>query len=716
MEGNYNRNFNKYNRCQKTPGALVGEITEEQRQDCKKWFDGMREEGINPKTNRNIVRGRRVWNKIEEECQSIVREIDSSALEIPDKNVSIAYPDDIEELLDDVSDIVTENWDNEKLSLRSTYNSDDNIKDLFSGDEIRQSLENPDSGKLLVLRKKNDEVEPEFSDERDYDPDLDGFGSSDAKKPLMDCATEFNTFNFLGDMTTRIQFIGLVIKVFNRYLETTYRMLNRDGINVDTDNYNIMFKGGTTVRFLLKELVRDFTRDLENHIFSKISKYIMLSDYDFEMMISPEAGISNDTFVKLNVITYIVVLRLRNYLEKHKTYFFSFFQLLPSIQSKKIEELRQYMQDKVNSSKPTVTTINGEEISNFYHDIVIDYVELSSNCGDGSGRLLNYNPDGPDVPQLKKYQSKTPNPLIGMSSNCRTDFALITDISPEKEVPKASIAFITAKQLFKRYGIEGKSKNYCINSKEEGGQFYVTHNPVVENRLRNLKFQLNRIKYSYTIYFRKGDKFYKDFIPGEILDLSCAYKSDRKAGKFINSFSNNQNLLKFSFINYDLNYFSYSIWGHIHDTISMLFVEPDHQPWAAGKPDKRIYRLLYLTILYFFTCHYSVLGNSRVRLTYGKKIRYIKKLINMIQEDFPSRSKFKIDILELLRYHFREVSYYKHMSPKEYKSFKAKVLDLFNDLVMVIQTEYNITRNQELTIGPVDSGVLTISDPSLYGF
>ena len=58
-----------------------------------------------------------------------------------------------------------------------------------------------------------------------------------------------------------------------------------------------------------------------------------------------------------------------------------------------------------------------------------------------------------------------------------------------------------------------------------------------------MQCDLLHVLISYTIYFSKvvgGEKrYYRDYIPGEVLDISCAYPDDRKSDKFQIEFANN---------------------------------------------------------------------------------------------------------------------------------------------------------------------------------
>ncbi len=702
---------------------------------CKKWYDEYKENERNPRTNRKISPDKRVWKSLEKECQPFIRDINENILKVVNTPEPLHYPE-IDNLLQDIHDIVDENWDNPNLDKRCTYHSESNdgIPDLFTAGDIKDSLVNQNSS-ILAIENKEAKGSKKLTDAeliKDFDYELGDFGSTDAKKPLMDVATEFNTIHFIGSMETRLHFIGLITKCFTQFCRLVHGKMPK----LNEHSYNIMFKGGTTVRFLIKELVRDFTRDIENHILDKIRDSIKLSDYDFEMMCNPEL-INEEDMVKLNILSYIVVLRLKKYLEKHKTYYFNFFQLQDSVKSEKLEKMRDVMNKKVKKFTPTITTIRGKTINNFYKDITIDYIEFANDdCETGRDPVLNTHTGTPDLTKYKTnqwYQALDSEDRAKgdelFNNNCRTDFALIMDGSEhtdfkghvhDKAVPEVAIAFISAKNLFKKYGISKKSCSYYTTSKTEGSQFYATHNPLINNPKIDMKFQLNRIKYSYTIYFTKtinGKKHYfRDFIPGEILDLSCAYGSDRKSDKFIQPFNQNKYIQTYQFANYDLSFYSYSIWGHVKDMESMIFTEPDHQPWNLNPSDKykkRITRLLYLGVLYLFTDQNSKDRHNRT-ISYNKKVKYLRKLEEMMDEDFSRRRLFRIDILELLRSNLKECSYYRDKEVEKYQAFKQYVLSELDELISIMQTEYNLTRNQELNMGPIESGVLTVNQPSIY--
>lgn len=736
------------NQDRKSPEKIgKKENSREQLEICQQWYDTYRGKMINPRTNRKIGRGKGVWNNLEKECSPYLRQLNKNVLSVSGKPEELTYPE-INELLKDIKELVNSNWNNPKLYQRSTYNSkqNDDIPDLFSEKDIVEPnsdilvlpTKNEDGEKLSYLRKAiksgPSPGEPDSNEAKNYDIDISDFGNTDAKKPLMDCATEFNTVNFIGDVDTRLKFIGLVIKCFTTYCQEIYRLVKtkpeKDGkrLKLNSETYNIMFKGGTTMRIIIKELVRDFTRDIENHVLDRIQKNIKLSDYDFEMLCNYDE-VDEGLRVKLNVLTYLVILRLKSYLDDHKMYYFNFFQLRDEVKSIKLEELRQNMNSKVKEFGSTVTTIRGEVLPNFYQGINIDYVEVyNTDCATGDGVILNtYQGPKPDLSKYKSHEwydwsqdQSYPEPRL---NNCRTDFALIMDGGAshdeqgnptEKTIKGVAIAFISAKSLLKKYGIRGKALDFCTAGKDKGKQLYATHNPLVSNTSKGLKFQLNRIKYSYTIYFTKGGIKYRDFIPGEILDLSCPFQSDRKSSKFIEGFNDNIYLQKFHFIDYKIGFYGYSIWGHITDIIPIIFIETKYQPWEDKKYSKRISRLLYLTIFYFFTSSFT--QDNRTLLTYGKKLQLLEKLYQLQDSDFSSRGHFSIRPLEILRENLKEVTNYKASHPENYRNFKQVILAELKSLINILKAEYQLTRDPQLNIGPIDSGVLTITNTRLYGF
>ena len=72
-----------------------------------------------------------------------------------------------------------------------------------------------------------------------------------------------------------------------------------------------MFKGGNTFRIVIKELIRNFEAKTEKYMLGLINSYIKIGDFDFEIISN---GLPVDIVTKINMISYTVMLRLRNYL------------------------------------------------------------------------------------------------------------------------------------------------------------------------------------------------------------------------------------------------------------------------------------------------------------------------------------------------------------------------------------------------------------------
>jgi hypothetical protein len=659
-------------------------------QYCDEWYTETREKGINPATKRKITRSGKVWDRIDKHCQKNIKLINSVIFDYSFKHNEINLPDKTQ-LCERISHIVNDCWDNPKLTQRASYNSEDGTRDLFNESDL--------------ARIKSIKCMGGGQDTKVKDPQLQGLGHSEHKRPLNDVATDFNTLNFFSTITSRMRFIKLIIFSFRCFLRKLYEIKPE---KYNSNNLNIMFKGGTTIRFAIKEFLRGFSSELEDYVLAEIQKTIKLSDFDFEI-ISQQDVLSPDETVKFNILTYLVLLEIRNYLEKNQDYFFDFFQLKDSMQMDRIRDFKLKFQEKANSLPP----------ENFYSGIVVDEVEFSGSCLDPNNKKYSRNLTPSQIQGLNKYIDR-----VSEESTCRTDFSLIPDARTRTEREQLSltssnrVCFISSRKLLKRYGLPDKYIDLALKSRIEGGRFYVTHNPLVEfptdfDPNLKIKFQLNRIKYSYTVYFHKrltNDEtiYLRESFVGEILDLSHPYNEDRKKTKFLNPFDENLYLQKFTFQNFYLKYWSYSVYGLIKDNEDIIFLESDYKPWSGSKYEKRLTRVVYLYILYYFSNHFHT--------DFVKKLRNFKKIIKMVENDYAKKYRLEVNPSKSLIKEFNQslalVS--KNKSSPQYPLYKKELLTILKNLYRVLKTEYELTRNPQLIYDRVDPLNLAIRNPSIY--
>ena len=260
-------------------------------QYCDEWYTETREKGINPATKRKISSNGKVWERIDKHCQKNIKLMNSVIFDYDFKYNEINLPDK-EQLCERISHLVDDCWDNPKLTQRASYNSEDGTRDLFT---------EADTARIKSIKCMGGNLDTEVKDTR-----LQGLGHSEHKRPLNDVATDFNTLNFFSTIASRMRFIKLIIFSFRCFFRSVYKIKPE---KYNSDNLNSMFKGGTTIRFAIKEFLRGFSSELEDYVLSEIQKTIKLSDFDFEV-ISQQGILSPDETVKFNVLTYLVLLEI----------------------------------------------------------------------------------------------------------------------------------------------------------------------------------------------------------------------------------------------------------------------------------------------------------------------------------------------------------------------------------------------------------------------
>lgn len=495
-------------------------------------------------------------------------------------------------LLTRVEGIVNTLWSKD-LGKSASYGDDSG---LFTKDDIDNSDD--------ILKMESEDIDYDQSnDDRLSIPDFE------SKVALTDVFTQFNTIEFFNSKESRTNFIYLVNGVIERAINTM--------ISIDSDlsdKLDIMFKGGTTLRIIVKEILRNFTHSVETYLNELAKRSIKLSDFDFEVVSNKD--LPSDLLTKINLILYVVVLELRNYLHQNSTFYFDFFKLNKSIQQQKLTEVI----DKVNKLFQEI------DDTEYFYNSKLDFIEFGNKCTadtklDFKSKLFNVNVTKQEYLKYKYiFDSETEN-----TSECRTDFAIISDltgVNPE-------VGVMSSKLLLKKfYKLPADISNLALGQRNQGHRLYATHNPDImfQNESKIVNFSLNRIKFSYTLYITSATGIkYKLDIPGEVLDLSHALKNDRRKTSYNGPISSLNFLNEFKFVNNDLSYLSYNLFGHYKDIASILFQETDNNPWFAPKYEKRINRILLIAFIAYFANR--------------KGFRNKVKVLEQIVESFKTRTK-----------------------------------------------------------------------------
>ena len=546
---------------------------------CRLWYnENYRSSGINPFTGRNIKINGSTWKKVDKYCSYYNT---TMRRQQPRQRHSSYTPE--ESLINDIKDVVLDNWNNEKLESicgfgpRTDTIFDEN--DIMS-DQIEGLIKNP--------------VE-----------DIPGYGDRDEKKYMSSASTDFNTLYMFHTSNERLQFIALVMKVYRAFLDEIYR-----ASDITKDTMDIILKGGLIFRILLHDLVRDFDSETEDFIVSQIEESTKISDYDFEI-VSNKTIINSGLFNKINILSYIVLLRLLKYLEENKTDLFSFYKRNRENQSILLEKLRQNMQ---------VLCDNAERGSTY------------KGC-----KIVRVLTDQVTQEELLEYKDKSRTTKI-----YKSNLAFIkrfdngnTDLEYAKHA--SHMLFIGYRDLIETYNIQ---VDWDLQDALPSN-FYATHNPQIyidiEGTDFTLDFNLNRIKLVYTVLYEKKINGVitklRDTIPGEILDLSHSGYNDIKVTHTKVRFSRNPYYHTYQLRNYKLSFMSYSYIGLLDDIEYILFGQTNGMPWIAKKYMKRIIRYIYLYIFMYFS--------DLVALSLRVKVNHLNRIIKYLSGS--SRAVLKTD-------------------------------------------------------------------------
>ena len=543
-------------------------------------------------------------------------------------------------LLDRVRKITTQTWDNIKNKPASHGKGG-----LF------KNINNPD-----ILPMSDEDIDYTLSNEQKFK-----FPDFEEKVGISDIFTQFNTIEFFNNKESRTNFIYLINEVYNTMIaELTILVPELK------DRIGIMFKGGTTMRIITKELVRNFTHQIENYINELSKRSIKLSDYDFEIVSRKE--ISTEVLTKINLLTYLVMLELRNYLHQYRSFYFDFFKLNQDIQKERLISVMEKGNKLFSSSEGT------------FKDSVIDFIEFGDKCSTFNKKVFTHDVT---FQQYQRYKYLFQTEEKDQTSECRTDFMIISSMNEDDSNVGVASSHVVLK---KYYNLPDEIVNLAIFNRGMGKRLYSTHNPNIsfKNGGLSVNFALNRIKFSYTLYITSPNGKYKLDIPGEVLDLSHALTADRRKNSYDKPIHQLEFLQQFSFINNDLKYLSYNLFGHYKDINSIIFAETSYEPWTDHKYEKRLARLILISILAFF----QVKGK-----TYKSKLKTVDNMISSIKsgEKLDNISDFVI-LNDLYNNIFLSIN-----SSNESKLFINKVIMYIEMLLNAFKAQHYQTFNQVFT-------------------
>ena len=597
--------------------------------NCKKWYENRTDTTSstkNPATGVEIEPPEEIYQNIEKICSETVRKRNPEIFKYVAPTQKL-YLGGMRKLRKDLK-LASESYSmgNGKMcsftEKKKVNRNEFGSKDLF--------VKNDKS--ILCL---NDPIDTEYDriDKLADDPILD------IKKKLQGSATDFTTSRMFTNSINRLRMIALAIKTINIFLKYLKK------IHPHLKDVLIIFKGGTSLRMLLRENLRNLSPEIEDYISARIRKETKISDFDFEI-ISPPNLLKPDDYVRLNMACYIATLAMRNHLIRNKKLFFPFLSLSKSEQRKQIKKFIPYAQNELGEGNSY--TIDGIEVD---------------------GSIIWRKGTDKDASSYKQFVGK---------SKLRSDFARVHNfggkLSADEKTTKA--CFVSSRKLLAKYQMPDEIIDMTLKSKEKGDRLYATHNPFVyipNDKKKPANFALNRIKYSYSMYISgpKGKMILS--VPGEVFDMSHAFEMDRKKDKYLGDIKHNPLFESHKIYAYDLKLLGYSALGFYKDTSKIIFYDVDHKPWVDVKYKKRIIRVVSIVVL-------SLFGNDQENsnIPYLQKLRYLGDVINSVENDFKKWSKLPFNELGCFQIELYN-TYIKNGKDPKYKEFKATVLEILNE-------------------------------------
>ena len=569
-------------------------------------------------------------------------------------------------LLRQIKEIVDDNWQRNsvlgatvevarraatnKLETRSTFASiiePDQFEDMYTPVSLNND---PD---VLVIGTNSQSLTP--IEEHD----------NNNTRQLQSIASDFNNMYFLRK-NTRMKFLFIVISAYNAMIKKMYA----SDLNLNDTNLNIMFKGGNVFRTIIKQVIREFNQRNENYLEEKFRKYIKEGDYDFEIV---SVGLKNATIAKINIITQIVTLAIRNWLLRNNI--FDFLDDSASTKRKKLKTLR-------NKLDTFTRTIQGGILKGAR----VDYVE-------GGGVLSTMV--GPAV--LSAYKSIRPD---GPGGSLRTDFSIIqnaSDIAASRE--SNEVGLIKTRVLLQKYGVDDKYAKLAFASKQRGSAMYCTFNGCIRYRLKNssndlTSFSLSRIKYNYIMYFHKVHPttnvktYHKLNVSGELLDVSHGFNEGRKKNQ--NPLNVEKKIRLYTVRNTDLSFYSMSMFGAMRDHEFIVLDASNDAPWTMPlKYKKRLYRTV---IVYVFLLLTKEKYNIRSKIHWLMTL--IKEVDNEVFTVTPSA------IINRMKDSFQRIQR-KKLVGTGYAEYKRTLIQILGDILAAISSQYRDTRNQVFRLNEI---------------
>lgn len=472
----------------------------------------------------------------------------------------------------------------------------DNVSKIFNHD-LKDIINIPASRKIIKGQDYllNGEMKIATSD-----IDL-GQEESLCKKNFADIMTDFisseKIFND-SNMEYVARFQYLVNQTFNKSIEHYIEYLGDKYKKRYDKNTDIFFsyKGGTTMKIVF-EKYKSIFEGLTN--FKDISSKFKRSDSDYSIIINPNISDNkkNNIFLEvykdMNRLCAWCLIFIKGKILEHP----NFFMPLISINNSDIRDLLIKMNQRLAEIK-----INKDNDFDFCEKVR----KINSFIG-MSYFDKQYFMDGEVIPALNDKLVET----------------ILSDLDPSEpkfnEFKDNRFVSTKRKNFYLTWNLVDKNKRYLGMIPEDcdinnNNDIYLSINETNEypsgdpdNKVGDTMFCLQRLKINFITYYKtlEADGTYKyGFIncPSELVDVSIMKQESidlLKIYEHIDIEFRNYKYIKFGL---EINYRSYTNYGHISDLSNILFSQFKY-PWLAKKYEKRVSRVLFFFILDLITIY-----------------------------------------------------------------------------------------------------------------
>lgn len=530
----------------------------------------------------------------------------------------------------------------------------------------------------------------------------------DDKRELEGIATKFFTKYFLQDDISRVNFVNFIIKIYTDVLNfwsnlrgtniLTRHAVALGGIGGNIERLvEIIYKGGMPMKILFSQIKKQFTIKIENKLHELFQDKFSLSDNDFTIHITtpnpyvpglPE-GIKNarlrmynEVYNEISMLNYIIVreiLNVFNNITKQKL-LFTFFQNDETIQRKLLKVL--------------LNAINKKTIDNIINKQATGENYSFMNLQNRMFESVQAHDDVLYPPENYELIDETYTPfkgekVIGMeSNNNRSSFIIMDNIVPRPDDNVNVVQYynvlettpfvfplelrlngVDVKHLYRADEVLNYIGNKLYNNGPKG-PFYSSYNTDVS--IKDIKFNLSRIKYNFRLYGTDNMEHKYINIPGEVLDVSIA--NQLNDNYYMNVHDDHYHYDTYMIYNDKkqiAKYKSFSLQGFIYDLNTVIFTQeisdlayeqrnihyPYGIPWASDKMSKRIARVLFLTFIELYNSNKfngnTNINTNTIQLLYKSIKRNIILRPNLNNRDIILRGYGIIRLLinNLTRYH-----------------------------------------------------------------